>query len=123
MKITLHGYKIIHKSKTCFGKKNGEPLTEYYSIYEAENATKDCSQRMYAYECQKCGKYHLAPENSKINVKHNACSCMDSSHKPKALYETQADAEKQRKKSFEEHHIKLRIYECPEHKGFHLTHT
>ena len=59
----------------------------------------------------------------KLNVKHKACSCTDSKGQSKALYLTRADAEKQRKISEKEHHVKLRVYKCDEGKGYHLTHT
>lgn len=74
------------------------------------------------YQCEKCGYWHLAPTSSKLNVQRNACSCLDSNRRHKALYLTREDAEKQRMKSEAEQHISLKIYSCNEGKGFHLTH-
>lgn len=114
------------KSDTCFSKRTNQPLSVYYCEEEAysaasyERLTRGIS--LYPYLCNKCQLYHLAPEESRLNVKHNACFCRDSNGKPKAWYLTKEDAEKQREKSEHEQHIRLKIYECEQHLGFHLTH-
>lgn len=114
------------KSNSCFSKKTGEPLSVYVSENDALNGAMltriNGGPDFYPYQCDKCGYYHLAPENSRINVKRNACHCRDSNGKPKALYLSKEDAEKQRLKSQEEQHIKLKVYRCDEGLGFHLTH-
>lgn len=123
MKITLNGYKFIHESQTCFGKISGQPLKQFNTLADAQEAANSITiNETYPYQCSKCGYYHLAPKSSKINVVRNACSCRDSQNRPKCLYLTKEDAEKQLIKSQNENHVKLRIYECSEHKGFHLTH-
>lgn len=115
------------KSDTCFSKKTNQPLSVYSSIDEA-NAAAEYEKvyrgiEFFAYKCEKCQLYHLAPEESRINVMHNACSCRDSNGNPKALYFSWNDAKKQQGKSQEEQDILLEIYECPERLGFHLTHN
>ena len=114
------------KSETCFSKRTGLPLTVYTTEAQAEaSALYEKTMRgsmLYPYLCDKCGYYHLAPIESKLNVKRNACSCLDSQGRHKALYLTREDAEKQRTKSEKEQHIVLKIYSCNEGKGFHLTH-
>lgn len=114
------------KSSTCFSRRNGEPLTVFMSEQEAMDSVRYEKMvrgaDLYPYKCEKCGCYHLAPTDGKINVQRNACSCLDSHGDGKALYLTREDAEKQRKKSEQEQHISLNIYECPEGGGFHLTH-
>lgn len=111
----------------CINKSTGKPLSVYETKKEADESAKYTKKTygtdLYAYKCETCGKYHLAPKESKIDVKHDACSCRDSNGKPKALYGTKKDAEKQMVKSAEEQHIKLRVYKCPDGKGYHLTHT
>lgn len=114
------------KSDVCFSKKTGQPLTVYFSEEDAKSsALYERTARgsdLYPYKCEKCGYWHLAPLSSKLNVQRNACSCLDSNGRHKALYLTREDAEKQRMKSEAEQHISLKIYNCSEGKGFHLTH-
>lgn len=115
------------KSDVCFSKKTGQPLTVYFSEADAKSsALYERTARgsdLYPYKCEKCGYWHLAPLSSKLNVQRNACSCLDSNGRHKALYLTREDAEKQRMKSeAEQHNISLKIYSCNEGKGFHLTH-
>lgn len=111
----------------CVNKSTGKPLSVYETKKEADESAKYSKKNfkidLYAYKCENCGKYHLAPKDSKISVKHDACSCLDSNGKPKALYGSKKDAEKQMEKSSVEQHIKLRVYKCPDGKGYHLTHT
>lgn len=111
----------------CVNKSTGKPLSVYEAKKEADESAKYSKKNfkidLYAYKCENCGKYHLAPKDSKISVKHDACSCLDSNGKPKALYGSKKDAEKQMEKSSVEQHIKLRVYKCPDGKGYHLTHT
>jgi len=112
------------KSSTCFSK-NG-PKTEYDSEEEALEAADYLSENkdldMYPYQCKNCKKWHLAPKDSKIDFVDNGCFCKDSQGGDKRLYKTKEDAEKQRIKSQAEKGITLYVYECPEHRGWHLTH-
>lgn len=114
------------KSKTCISRKTGQPLSVFYSLEEAESsALYEKSVRgwnAYPYLCDKCGFFHLAPEENRINVIKNACNCRDSKGNHKALYLSMDDAEIQRCKSEREQHVRLKIYRCGEGKGFHLTH-
>lgn len=114
------------KSDVCFSKKTGQPLTVYFSEADAKSsALYERTARgsdLYPYKCEKCGYWHLAPLSSKLNVQKNACSCLDSNGRHKALYLTREDAEKQRMKSEAEQHVSLKIYSCNEGRGFHLTH-
>ncbi|MCQ2591858.1 MAG: hypothetical protein MJ188_03660 [Treponema sp.] len=110
----------------CVNKNTGKPLSAYTTEKEAKESAKYSKKEykldLYPYKCENCGKYHLAPKSSKIDVQKNACSCTDSNGKPKALYKTKKDAEKQLKNSEAEQSVKLYIFKCPEKKGFHLTH-
>ena len=46
------------KSETCFSKKNGEPLSQYYTQLDAEEAAtfikENYQSSLIAYECNKC---------------------------------------------------------------------
>lgn len=110
----------------CISKSTGKELAAYETEKEAKESAayskKNFKLDLYPYKCETCGKFHLAPKDSKIDVKHNACSCTDSNGKPKALYGSKKDAEKQREKSEKEQNVKLYIFKCPETKGYHLTH-
>lgn len=123
MKLTIKNYKFIHESKTCIGKATGEPVKEYRTeqdAWAAVNLIKD--KKMYPYKCNKCGFYHLAPVETKLNVVKKGCSCCGYDGRSKNLYLTESDAEKQRKRCESERHVVLRIYRCEEGKGWHLTH-
>lgn len=110
----------------CKSKTTGKVLSAYESEKEAKESAKYSKKEfkldLYPYKCESCGKWHLAPKASKIDVKQNACSCTDTNGKPKALYGSKKDAEKQRVKSEAEQKVKLYIFKCPETKGYHLTH-
>lgn len=110
----------------CVSKATGKPLSAYETEKEAKESAKYSKKEfkldLYPYKCENCGKYHLAPKESKIKVEQNACSCRDTNGKPKALYATKKDAEKQQANSEKEQKVKLYIYKCPDKKGFHLTH-
>lgn len=113
-------------AKACISKTTGKALSAYDTEKEAKESAKYSKKEfkidLYPYKCENCGKYHLAPKESKISVKQNACSCTDTNGKTKALYATKKDAEKQRIKSEEEQKVKLYIYKCQDGKGYHLTH-
>lgn len=113
-------------AKKCISKGTGKPLSVYETEKEAKESAKYSKKEfkldLYPYKCENCGKWHLAPKASKIDVKQNACSCTDTNGKPKALYATKKDAEKQLANSEKEQKVKLYIFKCPEKKGYHLTH-
>lgn len=49
------------------------------------------------------------------------CLCTDSQNRFKALYSTQAEAERQAKFLYDEQAIFLIVYPCPTSSGWHLT--
>lgn len=120
---TLKG--TIMKSTTCFSRATGAPLSVYNTETEAQQSA-DYQLRngrsLYAYRCERCGLWHLAPTASRINVLHKACRCEDSFGKSKDLYVSREDAEKARRKRESEGAGQLYIYECPHGRGYHLTH-
>ena len=106
------------KSRTCFGKKSGKPLTEYQSESEAyqgasyarENGKKD----MVPYQCGECGKWHLSlADRQTPSVYCHSCR--------KQLYRTEEDAQRRAEIRREEGEIALSVYKCPHNEGWHLT--
>lgn len=85
------------KSSTCFSK-SGNPLSFFMTEAEAqESADHERNERgmsLYPYQCERCGLWHLAPQESRVAFKEDACSCRDSLGRSKRLYATQEDAEK-----------------------------
>ena len=86
------------KSTNCFSKKTNEALSVYETEAEAQQSANyqryENGRSLYPYHCERCGLWHLAPTETRINVLHNACSCLDSSGKHKDLYLSREDAEK-----------------------------
>ena len=74
------------------------------------------------YQCHDCGYWHLCPKDRKIGIL-SGCGCTDSNGKPKTLYATEEDAEKVRQQRAEKNDsLRLKIYPCPNGRGYHLTH-
>lgn len=113
------------KSTTCFSKKTNESLSVYETEAEAQQSANyqryENGRSLYPYHCELCGLWHLAPTETRINVLHNACSCIDRCGKHKDLYLSREDAEKAKSKCESERGYRLYIYECPRKNGFHLT--
>lgn len=123
MKLSISNYNIVHKSNTCFSKK-GDPLSEYYALEDANRnaafVSNETGIEMIAYLCTVCNKYHIKPAEYYFNKCEHGCSCTDHNGRSKALYLTRNEAERMsllRGRAG----IKLNIYECPTHKGYHLT--
>ena len=113
------------KSKTCFSK-SGKPLSVFMTEREAQGSAdyeRGQDRSFYPYQCERCGRWHLAPEESRVEFRENACSCTDSLGNGKRLYATREDAEKALETSKEARGDSLRVYECPEGGGWHLTHS
>lgn len=113
------------KSTTCFSRATGAPLSVYTTEAEAQQSSNyqlRYGRSFYAYRCDRCGLWHLAPTASRISVLHNACSCADSFGDHKDLYLSYADAQKAKKKRESEGSCPLYIYPCETRCGYHLTH-
>ena len=113
------------KSNICFSKTTKAPLSVYMTEQEAQQSANHQilnGRFLYPYLCKKCGLWHLAPTESRINVFHNACHCLDSKGNHKDLYQTREDAEKAKNKREAEGSGTLYVYKCPCRTGYHLTH-
>jgi hypothetical protein len=108
---------MANKSTTCF-KKDGSPLTVYYSEHEAQEGAAYVNSLhglgLVPYLCQKCRHWHLSPKNRITPSRH--CS-----HCNKELYDTEEDAENRAIIIEKEREIMLSVYRCQHHDGWHLT--
>lgn len=75
---------------------------------------------MTAYNCRKCGLWHLAPRGS--GVTNDKCLfCMGSDGSQKTTYPTREAAERQAEHTRRATGLKLTAYRCPVGTGYHLT--
>jgi hypothetical protein len=111
------------KSNTCF-KKNGEPLTVYSSLGEAECAASYVKNRfnldVIPYKCDRCKHYHHSPKDRQTPSR--TCQyCTDSNGKYKKLYKTLEAALRRAEIIRNERDINVDIYPCPCQPGYHFT--
>jgi len=111
------------KSSTCF-KKNGEPLSTYFSEYEANEGASNANDQygldLSPYNCSTCGNWHLSPKDRQTQNK--VCAyCTDSNGSHKALYNTFEGASNRAEFIKKERGIILKVYKCPYQNGWHLT--
>ena len=112
------------KSKSCSSGRSNKALTEYKTEDEAFGAAevikKRNNTRLYPYNCEKCGKWHLTPK-SRITPSTPCTHCKDSKGKAKESYKTKQGALKRGKILLKEQGVNLSIYDCPHGEGWHLT--
>jgi predicted Zn-ribbon and HTH transcriptional regulator len=111
------------KSEKCF-KKDGEPLSEYYSEDEAREGALYVEQNyelhLIPYQCDKCGYWHLSPKERQ--TPSTKCEfCTDSNGEKKELYESEETARTRAEIIEKEREIELTVYPCPHQNGWHLT--
>ncbi|MDR0453314.1 MAG: hypothetical protein LBH05_00715 [Deferribacteraceae bacterium] len=111
------------KSGCCF-KRNGEPLTSFYSEYEAVDGARhvkiEHGTELTPYQCSVCNYWHLSRKDRQTPSK--VCKyCVDSHKQPKQLYLTESSAKTRSEILEKEKGTMLKIYKCPYQKGFHLT--
>ncbi|SMN02042.1 hypothetical protein SPONN_363 [uncultured Candidatus Thioglobus sp.] len=51
----------------------------------------------------------------------NTCNCTDKENNAKNLYNEKWEAQEQIDYALEERDVKLKMYQCPENNGWHLT--
>jgi predicted ATP-binding protein involved in virulence len=95
---------------------NNEEILEYYNVVNIK-MLKEHIQHIKKILKNKTENY--SEEMEKIN----GCFCMDSREEFKYLYTTQKEAEKQIKHSLKTKRVKLLLYPCPYHSGWHLSRT
>ena len=112
------------KSTTCFNKKNGKPLTEYYNESDAQEGADHANDlrnfNLEPYKCDNCGLWHLSPKNRQ--TPSTKCStCKDRNGYFKDLYHSEGSAQRRAEILFKEQGVRLSVYECPNENGWHLT--
>lgn len=102
---------------TCTGR-NGKPLRSYPDRSTADDAAKYASStwgnRMVAYSCGRCARWHLCPAD-RHTPSHECDSCS------KRSYDSEGDAERRAEILRDERCVALRVYACPAGDGWHLT--
>jgi len=110
------------RSTTCF-KRNGEPLMEYDSGFEAEDSAQfvlsKFNNEMTPYLCDSCGKFHLVLKG-KVPISGNY-ACTDRDGQPKDSYESEETADRQVDYLYRAKQIALRSYHCYDCNYWHLT--
>jgi len=115
---------VSFKSTTCFNTRNGKPLSEYNSEVEAEgaaiHANKQYRTNLTPYQCDRCGQWHLSPQNRQ--TPSTSCNlCTDAFGHSKELYQTRETAQQRAKIIRKEKGVQLSVYQCPYNTGWHLT--
>lgn len=131
------------KSKSCLDPETGELLLEFTSMSAARTEAARVNKRekgelAHAVKCKRCGAFHVrsAPEaftmeevfERIIDIKAeqapyttffrgSGCDCRGRDGRPKRLYRTAAEA----RAAASSRPASLRVYECPETEGYHLT--
>jgi hypothetical protein len=114
---------MFAKSTTCSSSK-GRPLTEYPTEAAASEAAAYVAQQhgldLVPYRCPRCHHWHLSPRERNTPSEH--CSfCTGSSGEAKALYRSRRDAARRAQIIGDERGLRLKVYRCPHHQGWHLT--
>jgi len=112
------------KSETCFGKKSGDPLTEYYSEEDSQ-AASEYSKEVYGndlvpYKCSNCDCWHLSPK-VRQTPSYKCDYCTGSDGVSKDTYTTKRNAITRSNILFDEQGIDLKVYQCKHSNGWHLT--
>ena len=113
------------KSDSCYSKRTGEPLTEYVSEDQAREGadytnSKYKNSSLAPYRCSKCNKWHLSPRDRQTpSIK--CPSCTDSNGFYKDLYPSRKVAERRAGILHKERGVRLHVYKCAYHNGWHLT--
>lgn len=116
------------KSTSCFSHDN-KPLTNYLNEKDAQSGITFLSQKVpgqvfLSYKCPKCPYYHVKRDKDdlfKLNKIESNCKCTDHDKGIKGKYATYQDAEKMKTILFNSKKLNLKIYQCPNGDGFHLT--
>lgn len=113
-------------SVPCTSQKTGKALHAYTDHASAEDgaryATMKWGNPMVPYLCARCRAWHLSPA-ARQTPSHTCRSCTDASGRPKQSYATEKGAQSRADIQEREKHARLRVYECPNGDGWHLTST
>lgn len=112
------------KSAICMSSRTGQPLAEFASESEARDAI-EYQQRAFdrqqsCYRCERCTRWHLAP-TERFTPSSVRCHCRGADGNAKLAYRSEAEAERRATILRMESGRWLRVYECPDGAGWHLT--
>ena len=107
-------YHTIRQVYTHLSELSNEEILDYYNVASLNELDKHIEHIKEVLKNQ-IGNYE--EELKQINT----CFCLDSSENFKYLYSTKKEAEKQIKFTLKTKRVKLALYPCPFHCGWHLT--
>ena len=119
MKYSTTQFVIIRKSSTCMSRFE-KPLSEYESYSDALESAHYIGKNLVPYQCKRCGKYHLKPQEFYCEKLQSVCSCRSHEGNSKDSYKTYSDAQKMANIRANTG-VNLTVYKCPEGNGYHLT--
>ena len=106
------------KSKTCYGKISGKPLTEYNTEKDAQSGSTFVLERygqlMVPYQCDTCLLWHLSPIERQTEHTNWCCLCVDENGQSKDCYNSMEDAQRRAQILKNETGVYLNVYQCPE---------
>ncbi len=106
-------FKIIKHIYNHLDSLTNYEILDYYGL----NSPKELEKHV-----EKIKNILLKDEISKDEIKDvDSCFCMDRYKEFKYLYKTKKEAEKQIDYSYQYKRVKLKIYPCPYHCGWHIS--
>jgi hypothetical protein len=107
-------FLTIKRVYTHLSDLSNEEILDYYNV----NSIKDLDAHIeHVKEILKKQIENYEEELQEID----ACFCLDSRGDFKYLYETKKEAERQVQFTLQSKHVKLTLYSCPFHCGWHLS--
>ena len=107
-------YRTIRRLYTHLSELSNEEILDYYNV----NSIKELNTHIE--HIKEILKKRI--ENYKEEIEElDACFCQDSRGDFKYLYTNKKEAEKQLNYSWQTKRVKLSLYTCPYHCGWHLS--
>jgi len=107
-------YRTIRRLYTHLSELSNEEILDYYNV----NSIKELNSHIE--HIKEILKKRI--ENYKEEIEElDACFCQDSRGDFKYLYPNKKEAEKQLNYSWQTKRVKLSLYTCPYHCGWHLS--
>jgi hypothetical protein len=113
--VTKHqAYTTIRQVYTHLAKMSNEEILDYYQVKDVDALEKHIEH------------IKTVLKNRTIDYKEalepiDRCFCIDTEGNLKFLYPTEKEAQKQKEQTQKTKAIKLKIYLCPYHCGWHLS--
>ena len=107
-------YALIRHLYTHLSELSNEEILDYYSVRSLQELNEHIE---HVKEVLKKESENYEEEREALN----GCFCLDSRGDFKYLYESKKEAQKQITHTFQTKRIKLTLYPCPFHCGWHLS--